>query len=209
LLFRRAALGRESSYQFSWTRQVMHDIEPFYNWRHLYVSEEDEKSPFYGRVYSEFEFTHTIYNYYIHPQWDEFGSRTLYLKVLLADYEERYVVIELIGEWNDAIENDIMNLRREVTDKFFEQGINKFVLIAENVLNFHSGDRDYYEEWYEEVSESNGWIVCLNMPEQTQYDFKKGRLNQYIELVELDNWRIYKPFHLFKKIDQQLMNRIQ
>ena len=67
----------------------MHDIEPFYNWRHLYVSEEDERSPFYGRIYSEFEFTQTIYNYYIHPQWDEFGSRTLYMKVLLADYDRR------------------------------------------------------------------------------------------------------------------------
>jgi hypothetical protein len=187
----------------------MHDIEPFYNWRHLYVSEEDERSPFYGTVYSEFEFTHTIYNYYIHPQWDDFGSRTLYLKVLLADYEEHYAVIELIGEWNDAIENDIMNLKREVIDKFLAQGITKFVLIAENVLNFHSGDKDYYEEWYDEVSEQNGWIVCLNMPEATQHDFRKARLNRYIELIELDNWRIYKPFHLFKKIDQQLMNRIQ
>ena len=71
----------------------MHDIEPYYNWRHIYVSEEDEKSPFFGRQYSEFEFSQTVYNYYIHPQWDEFGSRTLYLKVLLADYTERYMVI--------------------------------------------------------------------------------------------------------------------
>ncbi|HTQ64816.1 MAG TPA: hypothetical protein VMI12_08455 [Puia sp.] len=187
----------------------MHDIEPFYNWRHLYVSEDDERSPFYGRVYSEFEFSQTIYNYYIHPQWDEFGSRTLYLKVLLADYDERYVVIELIGEWNDAIENDIMNLKREVADKFFSYGINKFILIAENVLNFHSGDKDYYEEWYEEVSSEGGWIVCLDMPEQTQYDFRKAKLDRYIELIELDNWRTYKPFHLFKKIDQQVMNRLQ
>ena len=186
----------------------MHDIEPFYNWRHLYISEEDERSPFYGRAYSEFEFSHTIYNYYIHPQWDEFGSRTLYLKVLLADYDEHYVIIELIGEWNDAIENDIMNLKREVADKFLEDGINKFILIAENVLNFHSGDKDYYDEWYEEVRERGGWIVCLDMPEQTQYDFKRARLDRYIELIELDNWRVYKPFHLFKKIDQQVMSRL-
>ena len=114
----------------------MHDIEPYYNWRHIYVSEEDERSPFFGRIYSEFEFTQAIYNYLIHPQWDEFGSRTLYLKVLLADYEEKYVIIELIGEWNDAIENDIMNLKREVADKFMAEGIFKFILIAENVLEF-------------------------------------------------------------------------
>nr|WP_214447270.1 hypothetical protein [Flavihumibacter rivuli] len=186
----------------------MHEIEPFYNWRHIYVSEEDERSPFYGRVYSEFEFSQTIYNYYIHPQWDEFGSRTLYMKVIMADYEEGYAVIELLGEWNDAIENDIMNLKREVVDKFQQQGIYKFIIITENVLNFHSGDRDYYEEWYEEMTDENGWVTLLNMPEQTQYDFKRAKLNRYLELMDLGNWRTYKPYHLFKKIDDELMKRL-
>ncbi len=187
----------------------MHNIEPFYNWRHIYVSEEDENSPFFGRQYSEFQFTQTVYNYFIHPLWDDFGSRTLYLKVLLADYEEKYAVIELIGEWNDAIENDIMELKREVLEKFMSEGIYRFLLIAENVLNFHSDGQDYYEELYEEVSEENGWVVCLNMPEQTQYDFKHAHLNRYIEFIELDNWRTYKPFHLFKKIDNDLMARLK
>jgi len=187
----------------------MHDIEPFYNWRHIYTSEEDERSPFFGREYSEFEFSQTIYNYYIHPQWDDFGSRTLYMKVLLADYEERYVIIELIGEWNDTIENDIMELKREVMDVFFAEGINKYILIAENVLNFHSGDKDYYEEWYDEVSDADGWIVCLDMPEQTQHDFRRAKLNRYIELEEIENWRIYKPFHLFKKLDEQILKRLE
>jgi len=187
----------------------MHDIEPFYNWRHIYISEEDERSPFYGRVYSEFEFSQTIYNYYIHPQWDDFGSRTLYMKVLMADYEEHYAIIELIGEWNDAIENDIMELKREVMDVFFGEGLNKFILITENVLNFHSGDKDYYEEWYDEVSDVEGWIACVNMPEQTQHDFRKAKLNRYIELEEIENWRIYKPFHLFKKIDEQISKRLE
>ncbi|MBS1920702.1 MAG: hypothetical protein JST17_10655 [Bacteroidetes bacterium] len=187
----------------------MHDIEPFYNWRHIYVSEEDERSPFHGRQYSEFEFSHTVYNYYIHPQWDDFGSRTLYLKVLLADYDEKYAIIEMIGEWNDAIENDIMSLKREVLEKFMDEGIHKFVLITENVLNYHSDCKDYYEELYENVVEQNGWVVCLNMPQQTQHDFIKARLNYYIELMELDNWRTYKPFHLFRKIDGELMARIK
>ena len=57
----------------------MHDIEPYYSWRHLYIASEDHDSPFYRREYSEFEFTHAIYNYLIHPQWDEIGSSTLYL----------------------------------------------------------------------------------------------------------------------------------
>ena len=179
----------------------MHNIEPYYNWRHIYISEEDQRSPFYGQTYSEFEFTQTVYNYYIHPQWDEFGSRTLYLKVLIADYEEKYVVIELLGEWNDAIENDIMELKREVLEKLMYEGIYKFILICENVLNFHSDGKEYYEELFEEVTDENGWVVILNMPEATQQDFKKAHLNRYLELMELEDWRIYKPFHLFKKID--------
>jgi hypothetical protein len=27
--------------------------------------------------------------------------------------------------------------------------------------------------------------------------------------MELDNWRVYKPFHLFKKVNGELMNRLE
>ncbi|WP_026770487.1 hypothetical protein [Asinibacterium sp. OR53] len=187
----------------------MHNLEPFYNWRHIYTSEEDPRSPFYGRTYSEFEFSQTVYNYYIHPQWDDFGSRTLYLKMIYADYDLHFVVLELIGEWNDAIENDIMELKREVLDPLFKQGITKYILIAENVLNFHSSDKEYYQEWYDEVSEENGWIVAINMSAAAQHDFKKKKLNYYVELMELPEWRTYKPYHLFKKIDDELNRRLE
>jgi hypothetical protein len=186
----------------------MHEIEPFYNWRHIYTSEEDPRSPFYGRVYSEFEYSQTVYNYYIHPQWDDFGSRTLYIKVIYVDYELNFAVIEMIGEWNDAIENDIMTLKRDVIDLMEKEGINKFILVTENVLNFHSSDREYYEEWYDDVSDENGWIVSLNMPEATQQDFRKKKLNYYIELMDIPTWRIYKPYHLFRLIDNQINNRL-
>ncbi|MEI7627105.1 MAG: hypothetical protein WCJ80_02640 [Bacteroidota bacterium] len=186
----------------------MHDIEPFFNWRHIYVAEEDPKSPFFGRTYSEFEFSQTVYNYYIHPQWDDFGSRTLYLKIIYVDYELNFAIIELLGEWNDAIENDIMELKREILDLLYAQKIFKYILIAENVLNFHSSDKEYYQEWYEELSDENGWAVILNMPAATQHDFKKKKLQYYIELMELIDWRVYKPYHLFKKIDEELTKRL-
>ena len=186
----------------------MHEIEPFYNWRHIYIAEEDKRSPFFGRKYSEFTYSQTVYNYYIHPQWDEFGSKTLYMKIIYVDYELNFAIIELLGEWNDAIENDIMELKREVIDLLYKQGISKYILITEQVLNFHSSDKEYYQEWYDEVSEANGWIISLNMPEATQYDFKKKKLNYYIELMEIPDWRIYKPYHLFKKIDDELKKRL-
>ncbi len=187
----------------------MHEIEPFYNWRHMYTAEEDPRSPFFGHTYSEFEFTHTVYNYYIHPQWDDFGSRTLYMKIIYADYELNFAVIELIGEWNDAIENDIMTLKRDVIDKLISEGIIKFILIAENVLNFHSGDKDYYQEWYDEVTDAGGWIVALNMSEAAQYDFRKRKLQRYIELSDMADWRIYKPYHLFQIIDNRMQQRLE
>jgi len=186
----------------------LQNIEPYYRWRDLYISEADPNSPFFGQTYSEFEFSTTIYNYYIHPQWDDMGSRTLFLKIIYADYQLQFCVIELIGEWNDAIENDIMTLRRDVTDGLQKHGITRFILIAENVLNFHSSDREYYQEWYENLSDENGWIVCLNMPLATQHDFIKMKLNRYIELKEIPQWRQYRPEGLFALIDKELMQRL-
>lgn len=186
----------------------MHDVEPYFQWRHLYTAEEDPRSIFFGRTYSEFEFTQAVYNYYIHPQWDEFGSKTLYLKILLVDYELHYAIIELIGEWNDAIENDIMELKREVLDKLMEEKIFKFILIGEHVYNFHSGDRDYYEELYDELSDEEGWAVLINMHPAAQYDFLQKRLNRYIELMDIAPWRTYKPEDFFLLIDQKISQRL-
>src|SRR5437868_2894722 len=187
----------------------MQNIEPYYNWRHLYTAEEDPLSPFYKRTYSEFEFSQTVYNYYIHPQWDEFGSRTLYMKILYVDYEQNFAIIELLGEWNDAIENDIMTLRREVTDILNKNKVTKFILIAENVLNFHSSDADYYEEWREQLEDDGGWVVILNMPEQSQYDFKRSKLTQYITLLDFPQWRTMKPDMLFQQVDNLMMRRLE
>lgn len=181
----------------------MHFIEPFYNWRHLYIAEEDKFSPFYERTYSEFEFSQTIYNYLIHPQWDAFGSRNLYLKIIYVDYDEHFSIIEMLGEWNDAVENDIMILKREIIDRLLLQGISKYILITENVLNFYSGDKDYYEEWHEAAAEAQGWIVCINMPLSSQHDFRKAHLTNYISLLEISQWRIYLPQHLLSVVEKE------
>jgi hypothetical protein len=126
----------------------------------------------------------------------------------MADYTSGYAIIEMIGEWNDAIENDIMTLKRDVIDLLLREGITKFILIAENVLNFHSSDDSYYEEWFEQVTDENGWIVCLNMPVQTQYDFKRAGLHHYIELMEIPQWRTIKPDFLYAQLDNILMRRL-
>jgi hypothetical protein len=154
----------------------LHEIEPYFNWRHLYIADEDVKSPFSGREYSEFQYTQTVYNFYIHPQWDDIGSQTLYIKILFVDYDMGYTIIEMIGEWNDAIENDIMTLKRDVIDQMIAHGIYKYILIGENIMNFHSSDDCYYQEWYEDVAEEGGWITMLSLPEQSKYDFTRALL---------------------------------
>jgi hypothetical protein len=188
----------------------MHDIEPYYNWRHLYIASEDAQSPFYGREYSELEFTNSIYNFVIHPQWDDFGSETLYIKILFVDYEEKYCFIELIGEWNDAISNDIMLLKRDIIDEMALYGINKFVIIGENILNFHSSDDSYYEEWFEDNGD-DGWIIFLNFKQHVLKEFQQHNIDYYfISGGELDefNWRRFSPGQVFGNLQKIIQKRL-
>ena len=188
----------------------MHTIEPHFLWRNSYISEEDVRSPFHDRDYSEFEYSTAIYNHLIHPQWDEFGSPSLFLKVLFANYEHGYAIIELIGEWNDCLHNDIMFLKRDVADIFMESGISKFILVGENVLNFHYSDDCYYEEWFEELSDVDGWIALVNFTQHVMREFEAIHIDQYIitggNLSQI-NWRTLTPEVFFKSVEHMVERR--
>ena len=174
----------------------MHDIEPYHKWREYYVASEDRRSPFNGKVYNEFTFTNKVYNYFIHPQWDDFGSLTLYAKVLFVDYDQNIAMIELIGEWNDAIGNDIMFLKREIIDHLSREGIYKFIIFCDNVLNFHGDDDSYYEEWYEDTSDEGGWITFVNVQEHVLQEMEQSRLQYYVNFgptYNNINWRHKAP----------------
>jgi hypothetical protein len=188
----------------------MHEIEPFYNWDKFYSSTEDEKSPFYGTEYNLVHYTNDIYGYYIHPLWDFIGSETLYIKVLFADYEKRFAVIELFGEWNDTLHNDIMHLKRNVIDIMLREHINKFILIGENVLNFHGSDDCYYEEWFEDVED--GWIAAVNFREFVFDEWKKYNLDSYINYggtMEVEEWRTLSPVVFYERISQMILRRLE
>ena len=190
----------------------MHDIEPHYLWRDRYIAADDDRSPFFGQQYDEFRFTKKIYNYFIHPQWDEFGSATLYLKVIYSDYEEGFCIMELIGEWNDAISNDVMYLKREVVDALTEEGINKFILICENVLNFHGSDDCYYEEWYEDIKDDRGWICFINTLTHVNEEMKDTQLDSFVNFgtsFNNINWRKHKPKNVFHAIQALLDGEIK
>jgi hypothetical protein len=183
----------------------MHNIEPYYNWIHLYSANKDERTPFYAREYSEFHFTDKIYNHLIHPQWDNFGSPTLFLKILYTDYHEHYCIIELIGEWNDCIENDIMTLLHEILEPMQLEGITKFVLIGENVLNFHSSDDEYYQDWNDNNPE--GWVCLVNFLPHVLEEMASQNIDAHWiwggELNEME-WRKLKPSELIQQIEKTI-----
>lgn len=183
----------------------MHEIEPFYRWRDQYIASEDNRSPFYRRKYNEFGYTHRLYNFYLHPQWDEFGSSTLYAKILFTDYDEGFTIIELIGEWNDTLHNDAMYLKRNIADVLMEEGINRFVFLCEHVLNFHgSADDDYYAEWADEVRSENGWIVLVNTRPHVREEMEEAHLDYYVHFGEHYNevtWHPYKPAHILEIVE--------
>lgn len=185
----------------------MHEIEPFYNWRHIYTSEDDEKSPFFNQVYSEFEYVNSVYNYCIHPQWDSIGSETLYLKLIFCDYQTGFCIIEFIGEWNDALHNDIMHLKRNLLDELSRSGVNKFLLIGEQVMNFHSDTDDYYSEWFDELED--GWIVAVGFFDHVIDEWNNVGISNFIFFGEWFNdlnWRTKTPVQLLKIISQRLSN---
>jgi hypothetical protein len=183
----------------------MHDLEPYYNWRQFYSAEDDEKSPFFNREYNEFEFTNSIYNYCIHPQWDFIGSETLYVKVLYCDYLSGFCVIEMIGEWNDAVNNDIMHLKRNLIDVMLHDGVNKYIIIGEQVMNFHSSEDDYYSEWFEDTQE--GWLVTIGFNAHVLDEWSNLGLDSFFlfgEWFDLLNWRTKTPKQLFGLIDERI-----
>ena len=183
----------------------MYLLEPHFAWRGYYIASEDALSPFYGREYSEFEFTHAIYDHVIHPQWDHFGSDTLYLKILYSDYDRGSTVIEMMGEWDDCLYNDIMFLKRNVIEVLMENGIDKFILIGENVLNFHHSDDSYYQEWFEELGE--GWIAAINFREHVKREFSRNGVAHFLGIDRnLDHlpWRNRGPLELFLTVRKMI-----
>ncbi|WP_038030707.1 hypothetical protein [Thermonema rossianum] len=187
----------------------MHTILPYEGWLVFYDASEDERSPFYGKQYDFSHYNQAIYNYYIDPAWDFFGSETLYMKLLYCNYHEQLAIIELMGEWNDTLYNDIMHLKRNIIDRLLRQGIRFFILIGENVLNFHGSDDAYYEEWFDDLDE--GWICALNFRPHVYQEWEKYDIDYYIHYGESLNmlaWRTLEPLQLFEAVKNILNRRI-
>jgi len=92
-----------------------------------------------------------------------------------------------------------MLLKRDIIDELIYAGINKFIIIGENVLNFHYSDDSYYEEWFDDIGE-DGWIVFLNFREHVLKEFKRANIDYYfISDGDLNDfhWRKFSPGQVF------------
>ena len=109
----------------------MHTIEPHHNWRNLYIATEDDRSPFYGKTYSEFEFTQNIYDHVIHPQWDYFGENVLNFHGSDDCYYE---------EWSDELNGGwiyMLNFREHVLNEFRSNGIDQYFTNLQTNYELH------------------------------------------------------------------------
>ena len=92
---------------------------------------------------------------------------------------------------------------------YLANGTTAFILIGENILNFHASDDCYYEEWFEDMEE--GWIAAVNFRDHVLKEFNGANLDYYIvwggQLEEI-NWRTYSPIQLFQNIESLVTKRI-
>jgi len=117
----------------------------------------------------------------------------------------------MIGEWNDAINNDIMMLKRELIDELLLDDINKFILIGENVLNFHASDDSYYEEWWQDVDDTDGWIALVNFREHLLEEMSTENLDHYLNFGGQLNdyeWRKLTPHQVYEELNETIKGRL-
>ena len=102
-----------------------------------------------------------------------------------------------------------MHLKRNIIDSLVGEGVNKFILIGENVFNFHGSDDCYYEEWFEDVED--GWIAAVNFPEFVQDELKKFNVDSFVNMggsLQIEKWRTMSPDRFYNLVDGLVLRRL-
>ena len=102
-----------------------------------------------------------------------------------------------------------MILKRNVIDPMIGKDINRFILIGENVLNFHGSDDCYYEEWFDDVE--SGWIAAVNFQDHVLQEMNKYNIDSYVNTggsLQISNWRTFNPSHFFKLVEGLIQKRL-
>ncbi|MEM6801348.1 MAG: hypothetical protein AAF696_08080, partial [Bacteroidota bacterium] len=86
-----------------------------------------------------------------------------------------------------------------------DQGINKYILICENVFHIYLEEDDYYRAVEEELED--GWIFALRLRKELKDEMRDYGIAPYIywsEKLDTVNWRSLKPAQLYKLIYSML-----
>lgn len=183
----------------------LHDVEPFYGWLNLYNHEEDELSPFHEVQHNAFHYDRSINNIPAHPLWDEIGSESLLVKILYANYDDGYAIVELFGEWNDLFDNDYKLLCENCLTYLLDNGITQFILICENVFNIYLDADDYYDAMQEELGD--GWIALLRPRQAVLEELTEYRILPYFfhsPILDEIAWRKQQPSQLYRLVAARL-----
>ncbi len=187
--------------------QELRYIEPFYGWLEYYSHDRDDRSPFHDVEHSLFEFDRSINRIPAHPLWDDFGSESLLVKILYADYERKFAILELFGEWNDLYDNDFKLLSENCLALMAEKGIRYFILICENVFHGYFESDDYYQEFVENLED--GWMCAIRLREELQEEMIHYGINGYFfwsPMLDDIPWRTIKPKRIFHLVSGRLQN---
>lgn len=98
-----------------------------------------------------------------------------------------------------------MFLKRYFADRLISNEINKFILLCDNVLNFHGSDNCYYEEWWDDIKDDDGWICLVNTLDHVLDEMESSQVHHYCDcgedFMEI-NWRKKNPRHTFAELTQ-------
>jgi len=183
----------------------LRNIEPFFGWLAMYSHDRDERSPFHDIEHNQFYFDRSINHIPAHPLWDDFGSESLLLKILFVDYDEGYTIIELFGEWNDLFDNDFKLLSENCLSYLLDYGVDKFILVCENVFHIYPETDDYYQAMHESLEE--GWMCLLRPRPHVLEEMQQYGIVDYFYLSEkLDEipWRKQKPHQLYRFVEARM-----
>ncbi|RMG67819.1 MAG: hypothetical protein D6722_12605 [Bacteroidetes bacterium] len=178
--------------------QELRDIEPFYGWLHFYSHDRDPYSPFHEVEHNLFQYDRSINAIPAHPLWDDIASESLLVKILYVHYGQGYAIIELFGEWNDLYDNDFKLLSENCLTYLVDRGVDKFILICENVFHAYLDADDYYQAMWEELD--HGWICALRLREEVREEMTQYGIDAYFywnDTLDELRWRQVRPQELY------------
>ena len=72
-----------------------------------------------------------------------------------------------------------------------------------NVLNFHGSDNCYYEEWWDDIKDEDGWICIVNTLDHVLDEMERVQIQHYCEIGDeynAINWRKKSPKMAYQEI---------